>query len=196
VIVGRFRLRFRALASELDGLFDLCFDVRDHVIEFVLGDDAVLEQPLPIVLDRIHLLFGPLVGLLVAVGLLVPFEVGNETDDAVLDDRRSLAVAGAFDRLGDRVVHFLDVAAVDALGRHVMRNPVIREVIRRQRFGGRRDGPLVVLDDEHDRQVPVRGEDERRVERAATRPTIADSRHRHVVGSFISSASPRPTAGF
>ncbi len=121
--------------------------------------------------------------------------MGNETDDAALDDCRSLTIASALDRLGDSVVHFLDVAPVDALGRHVVRNPVIREVIRRQRFGGRRDGPLVVLDNEYDRQVPVRGEDERRVERAATRPAVADGRHRHVVGPLHLFRQPESDGG-
>jgi len=114
----------------------------------------------------------------------VPFGVAAQASDHRLDQRRPLAGAGAgdgdLDRLGDRV----GVVAVDRLGGDAVAGAAVGELEAGVLVASRRrEGVAVVLDHQHQRQLPDRGEVHRLVEVAGRRPAFADEVDRDPVGA-------------
>ena len=97
----------------------------------------------------------------VAAGVIGGGVVGQAVGDG-LDERGAASFPGPLDRRGDAVPHGHDVVAVDLLAVDAGRNGLLGQRHRRG-LGrpGHRDGPLVVVDDEHDRQPADAGQVER-----------------------------------
>ena len=99
--------------------------------------------------------------------------------------RRALARPGPGDRLAGRLVDRLDVVVLDPHAGHaVRRGPVRVGRDRGRRRPRHRDRPVVVLDDEDDRQPPQRGQVQRLVERALVGGALAGDRDGDPVGAL------------
>ena len=129
--------------------------------------DGILRRPL---LEQVLRHVGGAGGLLVAA----------HPEGLELQERRSLAAPRPLRRAAHRIDHRQHVVAIDRLAGH----PVADRAIRQPRAGvllddGRRQAPLVVLDDEDHRQLPDRGEVQRFVEVALARRAFSGEGRRH-----------------
>ena len=185
VVVERLERRRGALVRELHRLVDDLDRLAVQFLEALLVQVAGLLQELRVGLDRValapllHLLLGP-------VDLGVGRGVAAEAVGERLDQRGLAILARHAQVLGDALAHRQHVHAVDPLAGHAEALGLRREV----RHGGvarqRRAHPVLVVDDqEHDRQLPQRGEVHGLAERALVGGAVAEHAHRHGVLALV-----------
>src|SRR5581483_7501698 len=163
-------------------------------LEVVLGGEPAVEKPAAYLLDRVvllahllHLLAGAVLG---RVRHGVPaIAVGEH-----LQDVGPVALAHPLDHAAADRLHRAHVHAVDLLARDVERPAALGEI----RGGGRAlhggaHGILVVLDDEHDGELPQLGHVEALVDLALVRGPVAEvgEAHRAVAAVMVGKGDAR-----
>src|SRR5213079_1853440 len=174
VVEDRERVGRRCRLEAPDRLRDLLVHpLLDPVLQEVLLLEVGAEaRERVLLLPGGHLLLGPVLGGIVRGG------VDAEAIRHALDQRRPLARVRTLDRLARGDIHREHVVAVhldpgQAVGQRLLGDR-LRVGLFLERHG---DGPLVVLADEHDRDVPDPREVQRLVEVALAGGAVAEVRH-------------------
>jgi hypothetical protein len=164
------------------GLVDLGLDLGPDGFVDLVGQDASLSQLARELRDRVLLLEVLDLRRIAIAALVVVRGVRGEAHDAGLDERRSLAAAGALMCLLRRRVAAEHVAAVDDDARHPVTLGAGRDRPTRHLAVERdADRVAVVLAHEDDGQLVHAGEVHRLVDLALVRGALAVLGHRHDV---------------
>ncbi len=163
--------RLRELDARLDQLGDLAVQLLELLVrELQLGAQLV---------DRVLRLAETLQVLLRAVDLRVADVVAGEAVRLGDEEHRTAAGPRMLDRLRGGLVDLADVLPVDLHRLHPVRLGALGHVLDRHvLLGRRRLGPVVVLADEHGRDIPELRKVERLVEGADVRRPVAEERDR------------------
>src|SRR5215472_8208668 len=140
-----------SLGGALDRQRDLCEQLLLVRLAPHAGGDEVVAQPRDRLVRpaRAHFRTAAIAARIVGGGMIA------EAISQRLNQMRTAARPRLGDRALDRLADGDDVVAVDLLAFEARRDRLLRQGLRRRLLGeGHRDRPAVVVDDEHDRQVP------------------------------------------
>ena len=163
-------------------------DGRDRVgvdlVELHPAADAVRREERPEPRDRIGLQSRGH-SILRDVGHRIAEVVTVEPERDALEQRRAVTAPRALDRVAERREHRERVVAVDADAGHAVAGGAVGHVFDLHGVLGRRHlRVLVVLADQHHREVPERGHVHRLVERAGVGRAVTEAHHRDAIEPF------------
>src|SRR5579884_58261 len=167
------RLRVGRALREPKRLVHDALRIRVERLELVVGQAEPLAEP------RDRVVVGRLLAVVLrAVHLRVADVVAVHPVRLDVEENGPVAGARVLERLARRLVHRLDVLAVDLDRAHVVGERALRHVVPHRRVlpAGGRLRPVVVLADEHRLRLPELREVERLVERADVGRAVAEER--------------------
>ena len=174
------RRRRRCCEIGLDRRVDLGRALLQEPLLVGLGPPAALDQEIAHAGDRLGLPALAHLGVVAVAAGIVGGGVVGEAIGQRLDQRGRAFAAGMAQRPLEHGPHGDHVVAVDLLAGEARGHRLLRQRLggglRRARHG---DRPLVVVDDEHDRQSPDAGEVHGLVDVALGAGTVAEDADRH-----------------
>ena len=180
-VVERRRIRLRRLLGALERVVQQLLDAGRDLVLLLVGQVGVLAQPAAEALDRV--VRGPaLEHVLRDVEGVVVDGVALHPQGQALEQRRAAALARLLDGALGLAVDGEHVVAVDDHALEAVGLGAVGDVLGRVlEVGRRRVGPLVVVADEHDRELADAGEVHRLVRVAAGRGAFAEPADRDAV---------------
>ena len=182
VLVERLRRGVGALLDVGDRVVHLREDLLVHLVEVLLGEALLLDEPLPPHQDGVglhHLLDLLLPAVLAGIG----HGVAAVAVGLGFDEGRPLLLAREVDRLREHGAHGHEVHAVHVAAGDAVRGAALVEVLHRGRAVERRAHAVaVVLDDVDDGQVPQRAHVQGLVEGPFVHGAVAEEAEDHLVG--------------